>query len=450
MSYTDPGSMPPQMPVPIRPLPYSMPFQHGRPGIISAIGILCIVVASLSGMASFVTGVYSFGFYMMSKAVSAMSAASAGPIATAGPVSPVTSAVSDPLPPGDVGVAVNTLTPMLSLDSAHVRELDRLLRLHGRAVFAGDDDKRLTAASIQSDITAELKQTDSLDQTARFSTPEGTVTVNTDGADFVATDGTTRITTSARHQRNQTSSGVTVANSTVRVRGFPSAGGFSSPGTTLTPAQVTQVIGAVQTSSGNALNAAQIQSVRTSISVPNQSLVIAGSTTPVLSSFVQPGGNATITFDTGRMLILGPQGQIISSGVPAMPKFNVNGGLVAILICEAICSIALAIYLLVVGILVFRASFRAQRLLRIYAWLKIPLALVTGIGLSIFGYQLASGIANNPAMGGTSAGTAPVATSFIVWGVVMALLGLALPIGLLFALRSRTVNDYYNATMSGN
>jgi hypothetical protein len=53
-------------------------------------------------------------------------------------------------------------------------------------------------------------------------------------------------------------------------------------------------------------------------------------------------------------------------------------------------------------------------------------------------------------MGGTSAGTAPVATSFIIWGVVMAVLGLALPIGLLFALRSRTVNDYYNATIPGN
>jgi hypothetical protein len=447
MSYTDPGSMPPQMPVPMRSLPYSMPFQHARPGIITAIGVLCIVVACMSGMASFVSGVYSFGFYMMSKAVSAMSVASAGPVTAS---SPVTAAVSDPLPPGDVGVAVNTLTPMLSLDSAHVRELDRLLRLHGRAVFAGDDDKPLTAASIQSDVTVELKQTDSLDRKARFSTPEGTVSVNTDGAEFVATDGITRIATSARHQRDHTSSGVTVANSTVQVGRFPSAGGFSSAGTTLTPTQVTQVIAAVQASSTNAFNAAQIQSVRTSISVPNQSLVIAGSATPVISSFVQPSGNATITFDTGRMLILGPQGQIISSGVPAMPRFNINGGLTVVLICEALCSIALAIYLLVVGILVFRASFRAQRLLRIYAWLKIPLALVTGIGLSIFGYQFASGIANNPAMGGTSAGTAPVATGLIIWGVVMAVLGLALPIGLLFALRSRTVNDYYNATISGN
>jgi hypothetical protein len=131
------------------------------------------------------------------------------------------------------------------------------------------------------------------------------------------------------------------------------------------------------------------------------------------------------------------------------PKFNISGSLVAILVAEAIGSIALAIFLLVVGIQVFRATFRAQRLLTLYACLKIPLALTAGIGLSMLGYEFANGIASLPTVSAASGSAASMQTSFIVWGCVIASLGMAFPIGLLIALRSRTVKYYYNAVVPG-
>jgi hypothetical protein len=133
-----------------------------------------------------------------------------------------------------------------------------------------------------------------------------------------------------------------------------------------------------------------------------------------------------------------------------MPKFNISGALVAILVAEALGSIALAIYLLVVGIQVFRASFRAQLLLRIYAWFKIPLAIIAGVGLSLLGYQFAVGITTNVVINGGQTSSAPTASVFIIWGAVIALLGMAFPLALLIALRSRTVRDYYNAVLPQN
>ena len=42
-----------------------------------------------------------------------------------------------------------------------------------------------------------------------------------------------------------------------------------------------------------------------------------------------------ITFNTGSQLVLGPGGQVISSGPPAFPKFNFSPALLAALIVEA-------------------------------------------------------------------------------------------------------------------
>ena len=76
MSTFDPASMPPPMPIPAQALPSPIPVRYGRPGIITAIGVLCIVVASLSGITSFfTTGVYSGLFYMMSRVIGAQTTA---------------------------------------------------------------------------------------------------------------------------------------------------------------------------------------------------------------------------------------------------------------------------------------------------------------------------------------------------------------------------------------
>ena len=258
-----------------------------------------------------------------------------------------------------------------------------------------------------------------------------------DRTSFTSADGSVTIATSARHrsdQKTSSSSGTSISTTTTANYSFH----VSSPTmtSTLSPAEVKTVVAAVKSINGT-LSKGQLTSLQKELAA-NQMLVsplaAAGTgTTPVLSVVVQPGGNAVIMFDTGNQLVLGPTGQVISSG-PVFPTFNISGPLVVTLMAEAVGSIALAIYLLVVGIQVFRASFRGRRLLTIYAWLKIPLALVAGGGLSLLGYQFAKGITSMSSFSGPSGSAASMQATFTVWGCVIALLGVAFPIGLLIAL----------------
>ena len=433
--------MPPSVPIPVQALPYSIPVQYGRPGIITAIGVICIVVACLSGITSFATGVYSSLFYMMSKMSTMVAQQSVAANATRA-AAPQTAAPPGKMSPSDVGVAVNSLQIKLQLDAAHVRELDRLLRLHGREIFE-DDDAAMTSASVNSAVRASQPQVGN--SPARFKTNRGTVLIYPDRTKFTSADGSVKIATSVKHQSDHRSFFSTSSSTSYSFQ--------TSNGAALSPAQVASVVAAV-TSINSTLNSSQLAALQTELSKPTQMQVTPATVVPggrpVISSYAPPGGNAVIMFATGSQLVLGPGGQVISSGPPAFPKFKVSGALVVILVAEAILSVALAIYLLIVGIQVFRASFRAPRLLSIYAWLKIPLALVAGVGLAMLGYQFTSGITNMAQFRGATPNTAGISLGFIFWGCVIAGLGLALPIGLLIALRSRTVKDYYNSVTPGN
>lgn len=441
MSETDPSSAPvPVFPVPA--LPYSYATDRRRPGIITAIGVICITVAALSVLFSLSSGGYSFLFYAMSKGRQVASAIAA----TSTPVSTPAPAQSPVLRQDDASVAVNALDSLLSLDNAHVNELDRLMRRHGRKVFAGDDDKPLTLAAVRAAVTQSTPLSAGLGK-AVFSTAQGTVEIYSDRAVFKSADGATTVETSARHNRDQESatnpstSTMTYSmsvNSSV-VAGMPSA---SLP-TPLTEAQIKQIILSAR-QSGTPINNAQLQALHAELAKSNQILTSARSASPVLGTVAETNGNLAITFDSTNMLILDPKGKVLLSGAMPIPDFGVSGALATVNGLEALASIALAIYLLIVGILVLRGSFSSPRLLRIYALIKIPLAIVAGIGLSLLGYGMANASANNPMMGSGSAPSSPK-LGFFIFGVVAVLLGLALPVGILIALRTKAVRNYYNS-----
>lgn len=86
---------------PVAPLEYSYPGKRGRPGLITAIGVLSIVVASLSGVSSLWGTFSGFSYYMMSQMPPAGFAAPAPP-ATA----PVGSATTAPAAAGAVSMSI--------------------------------------------------------------------------------------------------------------------------------------------------------------------------------------------------------------------------------------------------------------------------------------------------------------------------------------------------------
>lgn len=439
MSETDPAPEPP--PIPVQSLAYSLP-QQGRPGIITAIAVLCIVVACLSALFSFGIGMYGFMFYMMSKVSSSMTTMST-PASVSAPAPPP---AVQALQPGEAGTADNTLQSMLSLDAARVRELDKLMRAHGRQVFGIDEDTTLTAATIRESVKEPKPAEAGSNSPASFKTEEGTVEIYPDRALFTSADSSTTVTTSSAKNSDDQSQSVAAAGTD------PTTNPATQPAdTTLPPAEVERVIAKVRQMgriSGLTLSPSQVRAVRTALSVPSQDLVTPGTPSPVMSVSGARNSYVFIQFDGGS-LQLGPQGQVISSmstraTMRGFPGFNVTGAAAGTVIGEAIASIGLAIYLFVVGILAFRSSPKNPWLLRIYACVKIVLALLAGSGIAWMAYQFASGVTQ---AGATATGTAAAPPSwrpFITAGCVIAALGLLFPIGLLIALRIRTVNEYYS------
>jgi hypothetical protein len=427
--------MPPPVPIPVQPLAYSGAWQErSRPGLITAIGVMCIVVACLSGLVSTMMGFYGLGFYMVSKFAGARSATAAATI-SAPSSSPQ---ANEKLPIGDVGVADNTLRSLLNLDGPRLHELDKLLRSHGKAIFPPDEDSDgtpLTNAKVRAAVKEYHNAADA-SGAAHFATEAGAVDVFPDHATFTSADGDTTIRSSAlRHSESVSQASMTVGSTT------------ASTGTTLTAAQVQKIMRDIKRLSPKALTAAQISTVQTQLSAPNQQLVTNAAGTPV-SSVTPQGTDLMVQFD-GGFLNVGPQGQVVqvfsySSNPFAGGRANLNGvaAPAILMMLEALCSVAVAIYLLVVGIFVFRSSFKSPRLLAVYAWIKIPLALAAGAVVTWMGYEFMTAVTKG--LPGGSPAAAPTVAYVAIWGIILTLLGLAFPIALLIALRSRTSREFFN------
>jgi hypothetical protein len=109
----------------------------------------------------------------------------------------------------------------------------------------------------------------------------------------------------------------------------------------------------------------------------------------------------------------------------------------ALLITDASGSGALAIYLFVLGILLLGSTAVTPRMLRIYAWVKIPLACLAGVAwpLMIYELDLSSGGVDDS-----------IILLCFIWGAIIAVLGCAFPIGLLVALRRRTIRAFFSSS----
>lgn len=106
-------------------------------------------------------------------------------------------------------------------------------------------------------------------------------------------------------------------------------------------------------------------------------------------------------------------------------------------------NLALAIYLLVIGIMVLRHSSSGARLHWIYVILKIPLSILAALAFawmmsSLFGFARA----------GLGVSSSRFWTLILVYAGAIAVFGCAYPFGLIFALRSRRVREYYQFVWS--
>src|SRR5947207_1929215 len=125
-----PESPPPVIPVavPVQRLEYTLPGSNRRPGILTAIGVLSIILASLSGLYSLISGLQGFGFYAMSMATSRATPLRPGATATViwptGTMPGVPAAGATGMRPAEREAMIESLTKDKPLSPKRRRHLD--------------------------------------------------------------------------------------------------------------------------------------------------------------------------------------------------------------------------------------------------------------------------------------------------------------------------------------
>ncbi|HEV2295608.1 MAG TPA: hypothetical protein VGR35_17300 [Tepidisphaeraceae bacterium] len=418
----------PLPPVPVQPIAYSTPVNQ-RPTLITAIGVISIVVASLSLLFNGVAGLQAMGMVMVSQMTrSAANARQAAVVAAqAPPPKPL-----DPLamPPEDRQTVLRGLTMHRPISKPRRDQLDALLASSGRQIFrlSGSD---LTVSVVQQSVTESGRLPDAKggEGSDFFIVGEGRIELADDHAKFVPDDGREIVRVDASETSEQPNW---------------QAG--------LTPAQVEAIIDKIEQQSGQTLTPALRSKLQTIFSSPAQGFFDPVATIPEATGQIQSvnywtnaganGGQLVITTGKGSMTLDGA-GNVQNSmtwggaGAPgfAGPAWNINVKAAITAIICAVLSLGLAIYLLVIGILMLRQHPRAGRLHKIYAWVKIPVAIVGGIAWVLLWTSFAT----------LGTGTAPAATSpgFVIGCIVAVLAGCAYPIAILIALRTRAVREYY-------
>ena len=389
-------------PMPVSPLGYDMAggMQRGRPGIITAIGVMSIVVACLSGIFSLLGVFYAFGMFMVSKMPVPMPTTLPTPGAVMSTTAPgggargggggaggatdsddgstsgvvtvagveVTSAESEnALNEEQRQVVMTTFTRMSGLSDGRQKHLDLLLSVEGRRVMPVATSPAITMQKIRANVTDH--------GILPSAAGDGR------GPNYFLV-GTGRLECYDDHAVFRPDGSLDVVSASASAAGTSGDDG-SSPG------------------SGTPVRR-------------------RGAATP-------PVAFKTMTFRISPLAVVG----------------SVLGELA---------SAALAIYLLVIGVLVLR-DVRAGRMLHWwYVAIKVPLVIVTALAWWVVWRDLSRSVsaffAANPMPGMPPPAAMPfgaIGSVMAMWLTIFAVIALAYPIALAVVLKSRTAREYYGS-----
>jgi hypothetical protein len=422
-------SFPPPPLEPLQVIPIYATPTRARPGIITLIGVSAIVVASISFFASGTVGMIALGMMIQTQVANTMATATANTRMTArvtvgsGNVVVTSSATRSNAPTtsnvvqskfntGPRGLdpqrranAIDFLVAQHQLTDAQRERLDQLLAKAGKDIFANEVTRNSNPNLITESGNLPLADGSAA---VYYVIPSGKLEIYDDRAIFAPGDGPV-----------------------VRVRADdPLEDEITNA---LRPAQIDALLNTAQNQTGDKLTPAQLATLKRELSDPDQQVVITGgNNAPMLYATMMPDNSVSIAGN--GFLQIDPNGNVINSTaqmMTAMSKFSVRGAATAMTLLDAILSIGLSIYLLVVGILILKQNRRGRGMLTGYALLKIPVAVLAAIGW-MWTIQDAN------------AGTLPPGlVQFWLW--MFLAIGLAYPIILLIVVQTRTVREYYNA-----
>ena len=438
-------------PVPVEPLHYVMPDGARRPGMVTAIGVMSIVVASLGGLYGLVSGLQTLSYYFMSVASAQAAAGRAAAVQarTTGPVTAVsTSVMISPGPPGAPpapAAPVPTGNTAASVDAAvdalvRRQTMTPARRRHLRAVLAAGGDQIRPDTVREAGTMPPMPSGESPPH--YFVTATGRLEVYNDRAVFFPSANVPTIRASAP------------AGPAPGETPDPPAPGADVPGAlsttapaagALSPAEAASVVAQAQAVSGNALNPAQANALTSLLGTAGQQFVQPGASQgSVLATYPQSGGIILVQFADGGAATLGPGGNVLgTTAPPVMPTFSFNPVALAVSATMAVASAALAVFLLVSGILTLRQSPRGRRFHLTWAGLKIPVEIAAAVA----GFVVARDMMSSMSAVAGGAGGPTMVYAMVTVGLP-ALIGLAYPAALLIVLNQKSMREYYGAATS--
>jgi hypothetical protein len=403
------SSFPP--PLPVSPLGYDMAggMQRGRPGIITAVGVMSIVVACLSGIFSLLGVVYAFGMFMVSKV-------------------PVPIPTTIPSPPGLVASTAPAAAPAAGAaggtDDGSTRT-DGVVTIGGVEMTAAESDEGLSGEQRQVVITTLTRMSGLNDGRQKHLD----LLLSVAGKKVMPVAASPAITMQ-KIRANVTDYGI-----------LPSAAGDGRG-----PTYFLVGAGRLECYDDHAVfrpdGSTDVVSASASAAAVDDGSGAASSASP------QAAGNRA-RIRGGRTTAPFPPFKTMS--------FQINPLATVGTILGELASVALAIYLLVIGVLVLR-DVRGGRMLHWwYVGLKIPVVLVTAVAWWIVSRDLSSSLsaffAANPMPGMSPAAPKPpfgaIGSVMASWLTVAAVIALAYPIALAIVLNSRTARDYYGSVRYG-
>jgi hypothetical protein len=420
------------------PLGYAPPPANQRPGIITAIGVISIVVGSLSILASGLSAMYAAMFWLMATILPAMAASGAFPGQLPGG-----------LMPAELTVISSTLQASQPLSGLQHSHLFAFLSEQGASIF----DRTVTPVTPTA-IRQMISASGSVPPAAPGETgtvfymlPAGRLDI---GEDFVAWYPTLTPSPGATS---------------------PSAGSSA-----LSDTDANALTAAINRSANRGLSPNHIQILYRELTSPRQALVrpskdlremidsIAGVPPSLTGGFIVntttgavfylPGAAAnspssaaggTVYYSARAYRTIpattAPSTAPVASSAP-IPQVGSMHIAALLAVIEGLASLGLGVFLLVIGILVFRFSRRGRWQHLMYAWIKIPLTIIGAAAWSWLAMEfmriMFSGMPGGAGVPRNAAIT-PIAVAFIVGGLI----SIIYPVALLIALRSKTVRQYY-------
>jgi hypothetical protein len=381
----------PTAPIPVAPLqwPAPPPQRRGRPGIITAIGIMSIIVACIALMANLIITFMSFGMLVGSRTPRMLTPPMPPPALNSGAAAPngATAIVGgiqiDPSESED-GVHDESLRLLVisgmvrarQLDEGRTKQLDLLLMVAGRSIFPF-----ISPATAPQTIRANVSDSGRLPSAS----------AGKKGPDYFIV-GTGRVEVYDTH-------------AIFRPDGSPNVVSVTAP-----------------TDDASVKNDPNASPADPGLPPPGTPQPIPAPAPPPMTPMPNPMASINPTAATLSMI-------------------------------EGILSGMLAIYLLIIGIMTLRDSRSGGKLHWVYVALKIPLVVLAVIANSLLASSFITGLqataaaaaANSPSGSPPAAQTAAagLGAAATFWIILLTAAAIAYPLSLIFVLLTKTVRRYY-------